>query len=88
MWPWLARMDKEVGHTRLSCHEEVPLLNLLFILSWCNTIHWYLCMIYSEQQLESGCSIVYNGPDIMGDEDENLAEDSAVGKPWVMQVKG
>ena len=31
MWPWLARMDNEVGHTRLSCQEEVPLLNLLFI---------------------------------------------------------
>ena len=45
-----------------------------------------LCMIYSEQQLESGCSIVYNGPDIMGDEDENLAEDSAVGKPWVIVI--
>ena len=46
-----------------------------------------LCMIYSEQQRERGCSIVHNGPDTMGDEDENLAEDSAVGKPWVI-VKG
>ena len=31
MWPWLARMEIEVGHTRLSCHREVPLLNLNFI---------------------------------------------------------
>ena len=45
-----------------------------------------LCIICSEQQLGSGCSIVYNGPDIMGDEDENLAEDSAVGKPWVIVI--
>ena len=28
-----------------------------------------LCIIYSEQQLESGCSIVYKGPVIMGAED-------------------
>ena len=47
MWPWLARMDNEVGHTRLSCQEEVPLLNLLFILSWCNTIHWYCCVWFT-----------------------------------------
>ena len=45
-----------------------------------------LCIIYSEQQLESGCSIVYNGPDIIGDEDENLAEGNAGGKPWVIII--
>ena len=28
-----------------------------------------LCMMYSNQQLESGCSIVYKGPVIMGAED-------------------
>ena len=47
MWPWLARMDNEVGHTRLSCQEEVPLLNLNFILSCCNTIHWYCCVWFT-----------------------------------------
>ena len=31
MWPWLARMGIEVGHTRPSCHEGVPLLNLNLI---------------------------------------------------------
>ena len=45
-----------------------------------------LCIIYSEQQLESGCSIVYNGPDIIGNEDENLAEGNAGGKPWVIII--
>ena len=45
-----------------------------------------LCMIYSEQQLERGCSIVYNGPDIIGDENENLEEGSAVEKPWVIVI--
>ena len=45
-----------------------------------------LWIIYSEQQLESGCSIVYNGPDIIGDEDENLAEGNAGGKPWVIII--
>ena len=45
-----------------------------------------LCMIYSEQQLERGCSIVYNGPEIIGDKDENLEEGSAVEKPWVILI--
>ena len=31
MWPWLARMGIKVGHTRPSCHEGVPLLNLNLI---------------------------------------------------------
>ena len=31
MWPWLARMGIEVGHTRPSCQEGVPLLNLNLI---------------------------------------------------------
>ena len=45
-----------------------------------------LCIIYSEQQLGSGCSIVYNGPEIIGDEDENFAEGSAVEKRWVIVI--
>ena len=28
MWPWLARMGIEVGHTRPSCHEGVPLYKI------------------------------------------------------------
>ena len=54
-----------------------------------------LCIIYSEQQLESGCSIVYNGPDIIGDEDENFAKAAQGGSPGLsssingaVQVKG
>ena len=46
-----------------------------------------LCIIYSEQQLGSGCSIVYNGPEIIGDENENFfAEGSAVEKRWVIVI--
>ena len=52
-------------------------------------------MIYSEQQLERGCSIVYNGPDIIGDEDENFAKAAQGGSPGLsssineaVQVKG
>ena len=45
-----------------------------------------LCIIYSDQQLESGCSIVYNWHDIIGGEDEGLAEGSAVEKPCVIVI--
>ena len=31
MWPWPAKMGIEIGHTRLSCHEGVPSLNLNLI---------------------------------------------------------
>ena len=41
-----------------------------------------LCIIYSNQQMESGCSIVYNWHDIIGGEGESLAEGSAVEKPF------
>ena len=28
MWPWPAKMEIEVGHTRLSWHEEVTFIEL------------------------------------------------------------
>ena len=28
MWPWPGRMEIEVGHTRLSWHEEVTFIEL------------------------------------------------------------
>ena len=45
-----------------------------------------LCIIYSNQQIESGCSIIYNWHDIIGGEGESLAEGSAVEKPFVFVI--
>ena len=85
MWPWLARMEIEVGHTRLSCHEEVPLLNLNLISSCCNSIHW-LCSVYftaiSSWKVVAALSTI----GIIGDEEENFAEDSEVEKLWVLII--
>ena len=57
MWPWPAKMGIEIGHTRLSCHEGVPSLNLNLI----NIAIFYplilLCLIHSNLTAESGCSI-------------------------------
>ena len=43
-----------------------------------------LCKIYSNQQMES--SIAYNWHDIVGGEEESLAEGSAVEKPFVIVI--
>lgn len=45
-----------------------------------------LCIIYSNQQMESSCGIANNWHDIIGGEEESLAEGSAVEKPFVIVI--
>ena len=78
MWPWPGRMEIEVGHTRLSWHEEVTFIELeheLIMLQEHKLVLLILAGLIYSIQLQEKWRMYNSG--IIGGEDEVRVEGKA-----------